>query len=341
MSKHAVLLVVFLVCALGGCADYEFRFGACDGPNPAPPPDCPEPAPPPEPTCSGQCVPLPPFGWSVPALLWSGPELMAPECPADRAKVVAYEGHADLNPLECFGCSCEAPTGSCELPSVMTAYSDQGCSIAPTDFSAPDPWGGECVTIQPALQGKSSLLVEPLTMTESGCEPVQHDIPLGRPPTWGTFGRACLGNGFTMPCPDPSDYCAPTAEPPPEGFSQCVYKDGDHKCPPSYPSKHLFFEDAIDSRECTACSCGAPQGGACSTVLSLYKGANCSFPGNFISSTAVDSTGSTCLGFIAGTPLGSKGATLPGYSPGECEPSGGEPVGETELMKPATFCCQE
>ena len=342
MNKQAAFLVVLALCALG-CDAQTIQLSACDGPHPAAPPDCPEPAPIPEPTCSGQCVPLPPFGWSVPALLWYGPEFMAPECPADRAKTVAYEGHADLAPLECFGCSCKAPTAACELPSAMTAYTGQGCSGASTDFSASDPWVAmECIGTDPPLQGVMSLLVEPLIMTESGCEPEQHDIPLGGAPKWGTFARACLGNGFTMPCPDPSDYCAPTAEPPPEGFSQCVYQEGDRECPPDYPGKHVFFKDAIDLRECTDCSCGAPQGGVCSSFVSLFQGVdNCSTDiANLLSSTKVTSIDSMCLS-LRGFPLGAKSRSVPGYTPGTCEPSGGEPVGSTQLMEPATFCCQE
>jgi hypothetical protein len=340
MAKHAGFLAVLLLCAcvLGGCEDYTFQFGACDGPNPAPPPDCPEV----EPGCTGQCLPLAPFGWSVPALLWVGPELMAPECPADRAKVVAYEGHADLKPPQCFGCSCKAPTGTCERPTMMTAYADQGCSVTVDDFSAPDPWDGSCDVAAAPLDDVLSVLVEPVTMFESECEPEQHDVPRDGSPTWGTFARACLGNGFTTPCPDPSDYCAPTSEPPPEGFSQCVYHDGDQVCPPGYPNKQVFYNSATDQRVCADCTCGDPQGGVCSMRMDLYQGNTCSmdFP-NHIGMYPVDSTASICLPFIGGMTLQSKSAEPLAYTPGICEPRGGEPVGPVELVGPSTFCCQD
>ena len=334
MTNHVAFLAVLSLCALCGCEDYNFQFGACDGPNPAPPPDCPEP----EETCSGQCVSLPPLGWSLPALLWYGPEFMAPECPVDRARVVGYQGHADLMPPACFGCSCEAPTGSCELSPVLTAYANTGCTGVETDWSAPDPWDGDCAETNPPLLGARSVKVDPLTMTESGCVPKKHDIPLAGAPTWGTFARACLGNGFTMPCPDPGDYCAPTAAPPPEGFSQCVFQKGDLACPLDYPSKHVFYEGATDLRECTECACGAPQGGACTAKVSIYEGVMCS---NLIATNQLGSTDPVCIEVLAGTELWSKNAIQVGYLPGMCEPSGGEPAGSVELLGPGTFCCQE
>jgi hypothetical protein len=263
---------------------------------------------------------------------------MAPECPADRAGVLGYEGHADLKPPACFGCSCEPPTGSCELSPVLKAYSSPGCTGVETDWSAPDPWDGVCVDTDPPLLGARSVEINPLTMTESGCVPTKHDVPLAGPPTWGTFARACLGNGFTMPCPDPGDYCAPTAEPPPEGFSQCVFQKGDFTCPPDYPSKHLFYEGATDMRECTECACGAPEGGGCSEMVSVYKGPGCS---NLIATVTVDATGPLCVGIPVGTDLGGKQVDQVGYLPGMCEPSGGEPAGPVELLGPGTFCCLE
>jgi hypothetical protein len=339
--KPAVLLAALLLGAstISGCEDYTFQFGACDGPTPAPPPDCPAPTPEPE-ACTGQCLPLAPFDWSVPALLWFGPETMAPECPPDRAKVVAYEGHADLKPPECFGCSCKAPTGSCERPSVLTAYPNVNCTGLPTDFSAMDPWDGVCVSELMPIAGMRSVLVEPVSITESECEPEQHDVPRAGAHKWGTFARACLGNGFSAPCPDRSDYCAPTSEPPPEGFSQCVYQGGDHACPPGYPNKHVFYKDAADLRTCSDCSCGPPKGGVCTMALSLFQGAGCS-GADLVSMNIVSSMSSSCFPNAAMMPLQSKEADEPGYTPGFCEASGGEPVGSVELLEPATFCCQE
>lgn len=335
MTKHAVFLAVLFLCALGGCDAQTIQLSACDGPNPAPPPDCPEP----EETCSGQCVSLPPLGWSLPALLWYGPEFMAPECPADRAGVVGYQGHADLKPPTCFGCSCEAPTGACELSPVLKAYSAPGCTGVETDWSAPDPWDGDCVETNPPLLGARSVKIDPLIMTESGCVPKKHDVPLAGVPTWGTFARACLGNGFTMACPDPGDYCAPTAEPPPEGFSQCVFQKGDFACPPAYPSKHVFYEGATDLRECSECACGAPEGGVCTAKVTVYSGPTCASGMEAI--LPAGSMDPQCYDILAGTSLASKQADQVGYLPGACEPSGGEPAGPVELLGPGTFCCQE
>ena len=60
--------------------------------------------------CSGECSAIPPLGWSPPALLWTGPLLMAPECPADWTATIGYEGYANLLSPECGSCACEPPT---------------------------------------------------------------------------------------------------------------------------------------------------------------------------------------------------------------------------------------
>src|SRR5690606_18762258 len=78
-------------------------------------------------TCPGECVPLGPLGWSDPLLLWTGPVQEAPGCPT-RAPVPAYQGHADLvAPDECDPCACDPPTGSCAMPTDLTAYDNASC----------------------------------------------------------------------------------------------------------------------------------------------------------------------------------------------------------------------
>jgi hypothetical protein len=70
----------------------------------------------------GTCVPLQPLNWSAPALLWFGSSFDAPPpCPAS-APILAYVGHSDLtSSFECPVCACDAPTGSCALPSTLAA----------------------------------------------------------------------------------------------------------------------------------------------------------------------------------------------------------------------------
>jgi hypothetical protein len=255
---------------------------------------------------------------------------------------MGYEGHADpIDPPDCPACTCEPPTGECELPAAITAYPEPACAGATNyDFSPPDSWDGMCngdITIS-AAQAPKSVRIERLTLTESACKPPEPPPPLGEAASWKTFARACRGYGFS-PCLDPGMLCVPTAEPPPQGFSQCIFQKGELECPPGYPNKHVFYDDISDSRRCSECSCGAPQGGVCRATVSVFQEGGCSTKR---SEAEMDSLIPRCVPLYP-TPvdaLGSKQATPPVYEPGSCEPIGGEVVGSTALVGPSTFCCQ-
>jgi hypothetical protein len=188
--------------------------------------------------------------------------------------------------------------------------------------------------------GAESITVEPLTLIESACKPTEPPPPMAGMVPWKTFARACLGYRFS-PCRDPGLVCVPTAEPPPEGFSQCIFQKGDQECPlEDYPNKHVFYDDISDTRQCTDCSCGPPEGSVCSAMVSVFTKDSCSGSDLVVTGTA-NSAGSVCLDLTpGGTNLGSMVATSPQYQPGVCEPTGGELSGSLELLGPSTFCCQ-
>ena len=333
MNKPAALFLLAALLLLG-CKNGSLDCWSCETPT-APPFPTTE-------TCRGPCGPLLPLGWSRPVLLWSGPQFEAPECPADRAGIVQYEGHADPNvPPECFSCSCEPSTGECELPSFLTAGSQKcGFQDPPPiiyDFSGLDPEPMSCNTTNaiPADLIKS-LTISPLIMTESGCKPVTTLPPKSGDVSWKTFARAC--GSVVSPCQDQGALCVSTAEPPP-GYSQCIYQQGEHECPSGYPDRRVFYDDISDSRHCSECSCGAPEGSECSSYVRAYEDATCSI---LVSVDLVSSTQlwAECGDMVTSPALGGKTATAPIYEPGTCEPSGGEPSGSVELKGPTTFCCQ-
>ena len=271
---------------LTGC-DQRADFYSCSNPDkghkdsqgepdpchlsPEPPPDAGE-------TCSGECVPLAPAGWSDAMLLWSGPVFAVPKCP-DRAPSPYYQGWTDLVSGGCGECSCEAPTGSCELPTVFVASSEtcpgDGPGAAHTFFTAPDPWDGSC-TDQGAIPAGQlcngvpcvrSLTIDPLVVTESACTPSDITVPKS---SWQTAALACRGIAMP-PCTDPGMLCVPTAEPPPEDFSLCIYHEEDRDCPPGWLDKRVFYKDFDDSPTCTPCECSDPMGGACSALVSVFQ----------------------------------------------------------------------
>ena len=333
MNKPAalLLLVPLLLCA---CKNGSLDCESCETSSA-----------PPFPTmemCGGPCWPFPPLGWSIPVLLWSGPRFEAPECPADRAGVVQYEGYADPNePPECFSCSCEPPTGECQLPSFLTASSQKCGFYDPPplyhDFSGLDPDPASCNTNNAIPAGLiKSVTIGPITMTESGCKPVTTLLPKSGDVACKTFARAC--GSLVSPCQDQGALCVSTAEPWP-GYSQCVYQQGEHECPSGYPDRRVFYDDISDSRHCSECSCGAPEGSECSSYVRVYEDVTCTLllAGDLMSSNELFDA---CNTISTSPALRGKTATAPIYEPGTCEPSGGEPSGSVELKGPSTFCCQ-
>ena len=315
------------------CDTDSFDLSAC-GTSPGPP--CPT-----KETCPGPCVPLPLLGWSLPVLLWSGPQVEAPACPADPAGGLRFEGYADPNePPECPSCSCEPPTGECELPSVLNVGTQKCGDEDPPpityDYSGLVPDPTICVTANPFPAGLiHSYAVGPTTMTESACQPVTSLPPKSGEASWKTFARACSLN--VSPCLEPAAPCVSTAPPPP-GFSQCTYQQGEHECPWDYPSRRVFYDEISDSRHCSECSCGLPKGGDCTAYVALYKDATCT---TVVGARSVNSkTILGCGDLTAGNALRGKTATTPLYEPGACDPSGGEVLGSVELRGPSTFCCQ-
>jgi hypothetical protein len=334
MNKPAAFLgalALFTALLSEGCERRKYYISDCETSHPGP--ECPK-----KETCPGQCLPIPPVQWKDPILLWSGPEMMAPACPADRAAQMVYEGHADpVDPPECAACACEPPAGECELPSVLTASTGLCNEFGlPYDFSGLDPT--DCNTDHgvPAMLGPMSVAIAPLRITERGCQPVDPLPPLENGPTsWQTYARGCRGIAFA-PCSDPARLCVPTAEPPPEGFAQCIFREGDHECPEEYPDKRVFYDGANDTRSCSACACGEPIGSVCSATVTVYGDTGCTV-GPLV--YFMNSNERQCQSLISPAALGKKVDDIT-YEPGSCPSSGGEPVGSADLIGASTFCCQ-
>src|SRR5262249_36123821 len=154
---------------------------------------------------------------------------------------------------------------------------------------------------------------------------------------------SCSGIAYGQ-CSDPGTLCVPStpAPRPPSGlWSYCVSHDGAGDaytldCPKEYPTLRVFGADYSDSRGCTPCSCGAPQGSYCSSLVVLYPDGVCSSHVRALTATSISSV---CGHTPPGSPLGSKQENPPMYSAGECTPSGGEMVGALTYVGPITFCC--
>ncbi len=286
------------------------------------------------------------YGWDSPSWLWIGPEDQAPECPLGSA-TIAYEGHTDLvAPPFCEACTCEPPTGSCALPSTLTA-STTACSMpggSSTSFNAPTTWDGHCDSSTQTPSGAAhSLTIDPIAMTENGCAvgpPIAAKVVSLH---WDTYARAC--DVHWPGGPTERSICLPPELPPP-GFALCIFHEDEMDCPTEpgnvFTEQHLFYKGVEDNRQCSACTCGAPTGSACTAALSIYKGNDltCSGP-TVVQGLTISSAGPTCLDVqLPGQALGSKSAGPTTYLPGTCPAMGGDGSGSATPTKPATFCCR-
>jgi hypothetical protein len=297
-------------------------------------------------TCAGECVPWKPLeGDALPVLLYLGPdEGSAPPCPA-AAPAEQLTGHADLIVPEgkCPSCTCGPSTGACGLPTSITAHAapcNQGGIATPSD--PPAAWDGTCAADNAIPAGLTcgpkgvpcvqSVTVGAMSVIDESCMPqaptTGPEIPS---PTWATFGRAC---GFD-PC-DAGHLCVRSA---PEGFRQCVAWPGDHACPDqAYPDRVVLYETFTGERACTECQCGAPEGGYCTSMISLFADDACGVPLPTVGAWSVDSK---CVEIAPyGAALGAKSATPPIFHAGTCQATGGELAGSIEPSGPTTFCCE-
>ncbi|AGP37132.1 hypothetical protein SCE1572_23195 [Sorangium cellulosum So0157-2] len=293
-----------------------------------------------------------PLGWSA----HTAAAYQAPGCPAE-APNPGYKGFADLAPapFACAACLCDPPaSASCELPLGWSAHTAAACTAGgpgsvETAFAAPDGWDGACTAAsaipagqdcggQPCVQ---SLSVEaPAVLVTAACTPrVDEPPPPAREDPWQTRALACLPGAYTE-CPDDRSTCMPSpgepGAPPPGGFLTCIFHEGDVTCESPYLDRHVFYGGAEDTRGCSACGCGAPEGASCTIMASVYSDGACA---ETLVSAVVSSTTPFCGVTPPGVALGSKSAEVVAVDPGACAPSGGEPTGELLPAEPSTFCC--
>ncbi|WP_437976987.1 hypothetical protein WMF11_07710 [Sorangium sp. So ce295] len=313
-----------------------------------------------ETACAGNCVPPAPLGWFGPALLWFGPRDQVPACPA-AAPNVGYEGFADLAPapLACAACLCDPPdaaAASCQLPLGWSAHASSACPGDPggveTTFAAPDGWDGACTAStaipagqdcggQPCVQSISIDAPVVLVTAAAACTPRVDEPP---PPAlldpWQTRALACVPGAYTE-CLGDRSTCMPSPEqpgvPPPGGLLTCIFHEGDVTCEAPYLDRHVFYGGADDTRGCSECACGEPEGASCTIMASVYSDGACA---EQVASILVSSMAPFCGVTPPGVALGSKSAEVVAVDPGGCAPSGGEPIGELLPAEPSTFCCQ-
>lgn len=134
-----------------------------------------------------------------------------------------------------------------------------GAPICPTPF------------IDTLAPGNAGLVAPPASCTSCACGaptngacPASGGIPNVVPATWSASSVACEGAAPAAIGCDGADDCQPRPVAP---FltTLCIHQNGDTPCPTgsSFTERHVFYAALFDTRDCAACTCGAPSGGAC------------------------------------------------------------------------------
>jgi hypothetical protein len=132
-------------------------------------------------------------------------------------------------------------------------------------------------------------------------------------------------------------HCAPS---PPAGWRLCLAtSDLTAYCPKEfYTEEYIFHRDAPeDNRDCNPCSCGSPVGSQCNGCINVYEDATCTLSRGC---TEVSNFAENCQNiFPPGKALLSKMRGNIIYTPGGCQPMGGEEIGEVVEKRPMRVCC--
>jgi hypothetical protein len=299
-----------------------------------------------KPTCIGECLPSNPLGSDegVPAVLLVGPdEQHVGSCPPFApAPLCQGRGLFSVGESTCPSCACGASVGTCALSSSIAAHAGICWADAPaTPTNAPPQWDGACTNanpIKPGVTCAGALCVQSVTVgemvkLEESCTPEpSNEAPVFPAPTWGMFGRAC---GYDQGACDTAHVCVPE----PVHEPACLAWSGERECPAEkFTERFVLYSGIQDTRACSSCACGAPEGSACDSLVKLFKDGACGEP---IGTVGAGSNGAACVDLKnpPGLAIGSKSATSPLYHAGTCAASGGTLEGAAEPTGAMTFCC--
>ncbi len=278
--------------------------------------DCADPDCDPGFTCTSKVPPA----WNGPVAFFEGDSASLPGCTPDHPNEV-YTGHTDLvvEPAICSACTCSDPNVICTVQPL--SFGDAAC----VGGGAVQPLPGQCGVLM--AQAAVAYKADPPVANVGACTAsmVMTTIP---PPAWMTGGVACGGGGLGTGC-QANEVCSPRPVAP-FGASLCIYKAGDSQCPPSYPNKHVFDDNVVDTRGCGQCTCGVGSG-TCNATSKVYSAAMCGG-----SSTTVPNNG-VCTAGAGGV---SMDVTV--TKSGSCPPGGGMPTGTVVpgVIK-TTVCCAQ
>jgi len=271
--------------------------------------------------CDGMCVATAPPQWQGPAaLIRSDGSVPAPSCGTSHPLAITTL-FSDLvaAPAECE-CGC-APAEDVACDNAQATVSDGlGC----VDASATFDIDAGC-TNAPAGTGYWSVEFLP----QGGeCAPIGGmSVPEIDYARW----TLCGANELEGACAE-SETCTPMPLAPFEP-GMCIWIDGDVPCPTErFTERQLAHGEIVDTRGCSECTCGAPEGTCEGGVVQMDLSANC--PGGL----SWEAEHGECL---AGESYFESARVTQSATPiVSCAPSPVASVGSATLLGPVTVCCE-
>lgn len=283
--------------------------------------------------CEGVCVGPVPDEWNGPVVQRTSDDGDDPGCgglwPVPEGEMLHENVVAEPADCDCACSEVHAPV--CEDSGVLFMYDDDTCQGNGLYGFADAVWN-----LSPGLNSPSAdtptasgqtwrLITTSDTPAACGSTAV-----LDQKPDLEHLGRVRLCQPQSLSqgtCAEGS--CAPAVLAPfGNGSDICVWRDGEHECPETYPAASTYHRSASDHRGCGTCSC-APEGPACTEALVLLAR-----PGQFVDAPegvcTYASFAPVSFAFIEGTPL-----------PDTCQVSSpSTPIGSVEVADPVTVCCR-
>lgn len=306
--------------------------------------------PPADEVCPWACTPVGGAGFDpFPSYVWFGEEDQTPPPALNGWK---WESWVDLDLKEptCPTCSCIAPTNpsdGCMLPAVWSVESkvcQEPSSPFVTPFDPPTNWTGSCTSTNPIAEGVlcngepcvKSLVLQPPTIAP--CVAASVMSPGDQPEDILVHRRGIeyVSSSQGPACSSTSNCIAP----PPTDYKLCFVANEVEvalPCPEGWTDRRTGWREVINTRSCSACSCGPHEGASCTVLASVYADDACTDERGNMTLTSTDAA--QCIDLAGGTALRSKTAEVLSYQPGACAPSTSEVLGEVTLKHPVTYCC--
>jgi len=291
-----------------------------------------------DPACTAgyTCVPTASNGWSGYALYDDG---RTTGCPTSYPTALdTYEGII-FSPATCTACSCTASGTTCGTSAVSCGAT---CTVALDTIGATCDDFGDPITIDGTSSCSAS--VPPATGGTCASGGGGATVP---PVSFSKLSRTCgatHGPGGGCAAGNSCVADAPTGT---HGICLTQVVAGSVLCPTAYPHANVVMPTATsftDTRACTSCSCGGPNGASCSGSVTLFPATACPPPDPFNDSgvplplTANGTCEPNLVTASSSYASGSLQTTV--TSQGSCVADGGASTGSVTPVNQTAYCCQ-